>query len=68
MMLYAAQEKIFISSGEYTANKMQVRNKWIVDHCDKLLACYDGTSVGGTLNCIKYAKNVGKDIIYINII
>ena len=39
----------------YSAKKMQIRNEWMVDNSDMLLALWDG-SAGGTLNCIKYAK------------
>ena len=60
-----AAEEVIVSPGGYTANKMQVRNEWMVDHCDKLIAVWDGTE-GGTGNCVKYAKSIGKDIYYIN--
>lgn len=39
------------------AKYMQDRNVWMVDHADKLLAVWDGSS-GGTKNCIVYAGNV----------
>lgn len=44
-----------ISEGGFSVAKMQVRNKWIVDHSDKMLALWNG-SVGGTCNCVAYAK------------
>jgi len=43
-----------ISGGSYSAYKMQIRNKAMVDACDTLAACWDG-SPGGTANCIEYA-------------
>ncbi len=60
-----AVEEVIVSSGGYSADKMQVRNIWMVDHCDKLIAVWDGTS-GGTANCVTYAQSVGKSIIRIN--
>jgi len=60
-----ASEQVIVSPGGYSAEKMQIRNKWMVDHCDKLIAIWDGTS-GGTGNCVTYAKSVGKDIYLIN--
>lgn len=39
-------------------NCMQERNKWMVDNCDCVIACWYGTS-GGTANCIKYARSQG---------
>lgn len=52
-----------ISEGEYQVWMLQVRNKWMVDHCDKVLAMYNGGATGGTANCIHYAKSKGKTII-----
>lgn len=55
-----------VSSGGYAASKMQRRNEWMVDRCDRLLAVYDG-SAGGTANCIGYALAKKKLITYIRI-
>lgn len=60
-----ASEVVIVSPGEYSAHKMQIRNEWMVDHCDILLAIWDG-SAGGTANCINYAKLKNKSIIYID--
>lgn len=54
-----------ISPGGYSAKKMQIRNEWMVDNCDLLIAVWD-ESPGGTANCVKYAKSKNKKIIYIN--
>jgi uncharacterized phage-like protein YoqJ len=48
----------------YKPEYMQLRNKWMVDNCDILIAVWDGSS-GGTCNCIQYAKDK-KKIIYID--
>lgn len=56
-----AAEVVFVKDGPYAAWKMQERNKWMVDHSDKVLALWNGTS-GGTANCVKYAESVGKPI------
>ena len=50
----------------YHPAKMQKRNEWMVDKCDKLLACWDGVKKGGTWNCVRYAQKLGKEIIVIN--
>lgn len=44
-----------VCSGGYAAHKMQLRNRAMVDQCDLLLACWDG-SPGGTANCVEYAR------------
>ena len=60
-----ATEEVIVSKGGYAAYKMQVRNCFMVDKCDKLIAIWDG-SKGGTQNCIEYAKSIGKEIIVID--
>jgi len=64
-LLNQACEVVIVSEGGYTAAKMQTRNEWMTDHCDSLVACYDGSN-GGTHNCIKYAKSKDKKIIIID--
>ena len=60
-ILAAAQEVKVVSQGGYAAYKMQRRNEWMVDHCDLVLALWDGSS-GGTGNCIRYARQQLKTI------
>ena len=55
-------EVVFVSDPGYAAWKMQTRNQWMVDHCDAVVALWDGSD-GGTANCVEYAKKVGKPII-----
>lgn len=50
------------SAGPYEPWKMQKRNVLMVDHCDILLAMYNGTA-GGTENCIKYAQLKKKPVV-----
>lgn len=50
----------------YYPAKMQMRNRYMVDKCDLLIAVWDGSESGGTYNCIKYARSKNKDIIIIN--
>ncbi len=56
-----------VTPGPYTHKCMQIRNEWMVDRCDKLIAVWDGTP-GGTANCYNYAiTKLHKDhIIRIN--
>ena len=54
-------EVVFVSEPGYAAWKMQVRNKWMVDNSDLVLALWNGTD-GGTANCVRYAEKVGKPI------
>lgn len=43
---------------------MQRRNVWMVDRCELLIACWDGSS-GGTANCLKYAERVDRVVRYL---
>jgi hypothetical protein len=63
-LLNKAVEIVTVSQGGYSAQKMQVRNEWMVDHCDVLLALWDGSS-GGTANCVRYAE--AKKVPIINV-
>lgn len=53
------------SLGEYSAKKMQIRNEYMVDHSDVVVAVHDGSS-GGTGNCVRYAESQDKRIIRLN--
>jgi uncharacterized phage-like protein YoqJ len=64
-LLNKVSETFIVCQGSYAAWKLQRRNEWMVDHCDLLLACYDGT-IGGTHNCIQYAKSINRSIVVIN--
>ena len=67
-LLLKADDVVIVSDGEYSAFKMQIRNEYIVDNCDLLIAAFDGVEVGGTYNCIQYAKSKSKRIEYLNVI
>jgi uncharacterized phage-like protein YoqJ len=64
-LLNKATKQVIVSEGGYAAAKMQIRNEYMCDHCDVLVAVWDGTS-GGTGNCVKYAQSIGKQIIFID--
>lgn len=54
----------FVSEQEYRPYLMQRRNKYMVDHSDKVVAVWDG-SKSGTENCVEYAEKSQKEIVYI---
>ncbi len=64
-LLAKASEVEIVSEGGYTPAKLQIRNCWMVDRSDLIIAVFNGSS-GGTANCIKYAKQQEKQIIIIN--
>ena len=64
-LLSKAADQVIVSEGGYSAHKLQIRNEWMVDHSDLVIAIWDG-SKGGTGNCVDYATRVGKKIHRIN--
>ena len=54
-LLAAAARIVEVCDPGYAVWKMQKRNEWMVDHCTRLMALWDG-SPGGTKNCIDYAE------------
>jgi uncharacterized phage-like protein YoqJ len=56
---------VILDEGGYEYAKYGKRDRWMVDHCDALIAVYDG-SPSGTGRTYDYAKSVGKPIVRIN--
>ena len=48
--------EIVIVCPTYSRAALQLRNEWMVDHSDALIAIWDGSS-GGTANCVAYANS-----------
>jgi uncharacterized phage-like protein YoqJ len=65
-LLSKAAEKVIVCEGGYAAYKMQIRNEWMVNNSDILIAVYNGDTSGGTFNCVQFAKSINREIIYIN--
>lgn len=64
-ILAKSSEIYYVSDKPYTPDCMQMRNIWMVDHCDTLLAVWDG-SPGGTANCVKYAQQLVRTVLRFN--
>lgn len=63
--IIARCDKETLLQTHYTKGCMQKRNCYLVDHCDYLLAVWNGSS-SGTGSTVKYAKEHNKTIICIN--
>lgn len=55
-LLNSACETVIVSEGNYNTKKMQIRNEYIVDNCNVLLAIWNGTP-GGTEQAIRYCNS-----------
>lgn len=67
-LVHQAREIKHVSEPGYAAWKMQRRNEWMVDEIRKdgiVIAVWDG-SVGGTANCVRYAKFSQRRIIRVD--
>lgn len=51
-------------SDEFYKGCDNVRDQYMVDHCDILLAIWDGNKSGGVWSTIRKAQKAGKKIIY----
>lgn len=59
----SAKDVEFISE-EFSKKAYWIRDKYMVDHCDVLLAVWDGEKSGGTWITVEYAQKIGKPIIF----
>ena len=57
-------DKVIYTSEDYGNHCYFVRDRYMVDNCDCLLAVWDGIETGGTWYTINYAKKKGIPIIY----
>ena len=65
-ILKQASEVILVTNTEYNPYLMQVRNEYMVNKSDIVLAFWNGTK-GGTANCVKYARNKNKKVYIFNV-
>ncbi len=54
--------KLSLVSPAFSMASYQRRNEFMVDAADVLAAFFDG-SPGGTANCVRYAKSVGRRVV-----
>ena len=64
--LLKGADKIVQVCDEYQRGCFHIRNRYLVDNCDVLVAIYNGTDKGGTAYTVRYAKQQGKKIIILN--
>jgi len=57
-ILKLASEVVIVSPGGYSPEKMHLRNRWMVDRAQTVLALWDGSN-GGTCNAVRYAYSKG---------
>lgn len=50
----------------YQRGCYHIRNRFMVDNSDLIIAIYDGGNTGGTAYTVNYARELGKEIVIIN--
>lgn len=53
---YADMIHVVTNSNTYHVSYLHKRNHWMVDHCDAVMAYWNGKENGGTYECLKYAQ------------
>lgn len=62
-LLECAEEVVYVTdTDDYKPEYIMLRNIWMVDHADWILALWNGSD-GGTMNTIKFAEKRDKEII-----
>lgn len=56
-----------VHSKEYSASCFLVRNRYMVNTCDRVIAVYDGREKGGTVSTMRYASALERDLRTIKI-
>lgn len=64
-LLKQASKIEIISDGGFSVEKLFIRNEWIVDNSDMLIA-FQSNGSSGTQHCIDYAKDKNRSIILID--
>jgi len=65
-LLQGMSHSVTVSPGGYSPAKMQIRNQWMIDNADLVLAAWDGSKgESGTKNCIEYARKMDVPIVNI---
>jgi uncharacterized phage-like protein YoqJ len=56
-LIKRASQVELVSPGTFTPEKFHRRNRWMVDHCERLVALWDPTErAGGTYETMQYAR------------
>ncbi len=58
---------IKVHSEEYSKTCYMVRNRYMVDSSNRVIAVYDGREAGGTAATVNYARKFGKEIAFIDL-
>ena len=64
--IHELSTEVITLAPRYSRDCYHVRNRYLVDNADKLLALYSGGATGGTAYTVKYARQKNREIIVID--
>ena len=59
---------VHIAAEKFFTGCFFARNRWMVERSDLLIAVYDGRQRGGSFYTIQYAKGLGREIAFVNVV
>lgn len=55
-------DQVTVIRESYIPSCYMERNRYMVDHSQRVIAVYDGRKYGGTFSTIRYASAIGRDV------
>lgn len=65
-VVYVDEKFEMPNAGIYASHKMFIRNKYMVNESDAMVACVSDVSTSGSAHCIRYAQSKGVPILIID--
>jgi len=65
-LLESATNTFVLSEDPYAPHKMHVRDRWMVDNSDFVIAIWDGRKQGGTFYTLSYALDTDTPVLWIH--
>ena len=60
-ILDKAKEVVIVCDGDFSKEKFQIRNEWIVNNSDEMLAYWNGQN-SGTGHAVRYASGISRRV------
>lgn len=65
-LLQQCDNVVMVTNAPYTFECMHIRNRWMVDHADFMIAVWDGVQQRGTAHCVAYALSKNVPVLHWN--
>ena len=61
-LLSFAEEVVIVCEGGYATHKYHIRDKWMIDNGDAMIALWNGIEHGGTYSTVKLTRKAKKEL------